>query len=285
MRAASAQLAAHLAQETTSLAYLWALTRADGEEFFFTDHDEPITYDGRIYQPESGFLSTAVTATNTGAADNLDAEGVLDDETITEADLLGGRFDNAEVRLFVINWKAPADGALLLLRGWLGEVRVEGGKFRAELRSISQKLSANVVEITSPSCRARLGDARCGVDLEAFTFADTVAASSGRRVILATAIAQAAGFFNYGRVRFTSGANENIEREVKLYTLPGAAGQFECFIPFPFAIAPGDTFEAIAGCDKSRATCRDKFDNVVRFRGEPDLPGPDRAMSYQVPPG
>ncbi len=42
--------------------------------------------------------------------------------------------------------------------------------------------------------------------------------------------------------------------------------------PFPEP-APGDAFDAVAGCDKSFATCRDRFGNAVNFRGFPFTPG------------
>lgn len=50
--------------------------------------------------------------------------------------------------------------------------------------------------------------------------------------------------------------------------------------PF-FDMAIGDTFEIEVGCDKRfLETCRDKFDNVYNFRGEPWLPGFNKALLY-----
>ena len=45
-------------------------------------------------------------------------------------------------------------------------------------------------------------------------------------------------------------------------------------------IVAGDTFMVTAGCDKSFATCRDKFANGVNFRGFPHMPGNDFVTSY-----
>ena len=44
----------------------------------------------------------------------------------------------------------------------------------------------------------------------------------------------------------------------------------------------GDTFTVTAGCDKRFATCRDRFDNAVNFRGFPHIPGNDFVVSYPV---
>ena len=47
-------------------------------------------------------------------------------------------------------------------------------------------------------------------------------------------------------------------------------------------IAAGDTFTVTAGCDKQFATCHDRFDNVVNFRGFPHIPGNDFVVRYPV---
>jgi uncharacterized phage protein (TIGR02218 family) len=43
-------------------------------------------------------------------------------------------------------------------------------------------------------------------------------------------------------------------------------------------VQAGDEYIATAGCDKSLATCRDRFNNVINFRGMPYLPGTDKIL-------
>ena len=50
----------------------------------------------------------------------------------------------------------------------------------------------------------------------------------------------------------------------------------------PEALAPGDAFTVTAGCDKAFGTCRDRFNNIVNFRGFPHMPGNDFVMRYPV---
>jgi hypothetical protein len=40
-------------------------------------------------------------------------------------------------------------------------------------------------------------------------------------------------------------------------------------LPMPNTMAVGDTFNIIAGCNKLKRTCIDKFNNIVNFRGFP----------------
>ncbi len=50
-------------------------------------------------------------------------------------------------------------------------------------------------------------------------------------------------------------------------------------MPMPNSITAGDTFNAIAGCDKTFDACVSKFNNAVNFRGEPYVPGMDRLLA------
>jgi hypothetical protein len=160
----SAQLAAHLAGPVTTLATCWSITRRDGAVFRFTDHDRDILFDGNLYLARFGYSRTAVVSDAQLAVDNLDVDGIFDDEAITEEEMRAGLFDYAEVRLFLVNWADPTMGALRLRRGWLGEVVLtEHGMFRTELRGLTQALQQEIGELYSAECRADLGDARCKV--------------------------------------------------------------------------------------------------------------------------
>lgn len=162
MKSTSAALATHLAGPVTTLATCWRITRVDGREFLFTDHDQDLSFEGRTYTASSGYSRTAI-ANNAGlSVDNLDVEGVFDDEAITEEELRAGLFDQAEVRIFLVNWADPSMGALRMRRGWFGEVVLtEQGIFRTELRGMTQALQQRIGELYSPECRADLGDHRC----------------------------------------------------------------------------------------------------------------------------
>ena len=85
------------------------------------------------------------------------------------------------------------------------------------------------------------------------------------------------GYFAYGYVKFTSGANAGYAMEVRSFS-PGAVG---LAIPFPNAIAVGDAFTIVAGCDRSMGTCKTRFNNLVNFRGEPYVPGTDTILKSQ----
>lgn len=83
------------------------------------------------------------------------------------------------------------------------------------------------------------------------------------------------GYFAYGTVKFTSGANAGQTMEVKSFS-PGVV---TLAMSLNAPIAVGDTYTIVAGCDKQCGTCSGRFNNLVNFRGEPYIPGADVLIS------
>ena len=188
MKSTSAALAAHLAGPVTTLATCWRISRVDGKEFFFTDHDRDLSFEGKVYKASSGYSRTAIANDSSLSVDNLDVEGVFDSAAITEEELRAGLFDQAEVRIFLVNWTDPSMGSLRMRRGWFGEVVLtEEGVFRTELRGMTQALQQRIGELYSSECRADLGDHRCKVPVNPPEIGRTIAYAIGDVVRVATA--------------------------------------------------------------------------------------------------
>ncbi len=274
MRSISDELRSHIGEEVTTLATCWKLTRRDALVMGFTDCDKDLMLDEVDYIAATGFTPTAVQNSAALNVDNLDVEGLLDAGSITEEDLLAGLYDYAEIDVFMVNYTDLSQGTLHLKTGWLGEVTLHNGQFVAEVRGLTQPLSQRIGALYAPACRAQLGDARCMVAIEAYQYAGSVTAAIDRSSLMDGACEQESGYFSYGRMRFTSGANDGLAMEIKEYT----NGQFILTLPMPYTIELGDQFIAEAGCDKTIKTCAERFDNALNFRGEPHVPGLDRML-------
>lgn len=266
---------AHLNGTTTELCTCWKITRRDGVILGFTDHPSDLVISGLTYQSALGYTASDVRASADLAVDNLNLQGFIDSPSITEPDLLAGVWDFAEVEIFETVYSNLSAGIRRVRRGRIGEVSLGRTAFEAELRGLGQAFTQTLCELTSPTCPASLGDARCGVALGPITVTGTVTGVTSRRVWADTTRGEAAGWFTFGRVTWTSGANAGYSMEVKTHA---AGGAMTLVLPMPYAVALGDTYSLVPGCDKLFATCRDKFANVPRFRGFPHLPGQDAIL-------
>ena len=139
MKTLDPALQAHLDEGTTTLAWCWRITRADGVTFGFTDHDRTLSFDGTDFEPESGLTASEVRSGSDLSVDAQDAEGVLTSDRITETDILDGRWDNAEVEVWRVNW-ADTGQRVLMRRGAIGQIRRGRLAFVAEVRSLAHVL-------------------------------------------------------------------------------------------------------------------------------------------------
>lgn len=383
MKTVPALLATHLAGARTTLARCILTIRADGAVAGFTDNVVDLTFDlelaladatinapvriagtgAVLYLAALGYSVTDIATTEALNVDNLELHGIIDSPSITEDDLYAGRWDYAYYVIFQVNYADLTQGCKVDRCGTFGEISLQRHVFVAELRGLMQAYSKIVGELTTPSCRADLGDARCKVDLTPYTVlgrvegvdeTGTVIFDSGRGeagpgggvaitaisvadpgvvtapahgfangevVVLhgingptflntvtivrnpttdtfelsastvgftaysgsggtATPLGSDSGYFDHGVMTFITGPNIGLSQEVKAYV----PGQIQLQLPFPYPInvgtggspSDGDQYQLVAGCDKSRVTCRDRFNNIKNMRAEPFMPGLDQ---------
>lgn len=284
MRTIPSSLQAALDAGVTTLCRCWRVTRRDGAIQGFTDHDEDIVFDAVTFRAGTGFAAAEATERLGLAVDGTEIAGALAAESLTESDLAAGRYDAAYIEVWLVDWRDPAS-RVLVATGTLGEVRREGAAFTAELRSPADRLNQESGRLYTATCAADLGDARCGVDLTAAAYRGTgaVTALAGTSAFAASGLgAFADGWFTAGRLAFTSGANAGVAVEVKLHRADAGVVTLTLWQAMPESIAPGDAFTVTAGCDKRFPTCRDRFNNVLNFRGFPHIPGNDFVIRYPV---
>lgn len=261
-----------LREELVTLAWCWRLARRDGVVIGLTSHDRDLAVGGILYRAAPGMKPSALETSDSLDAATMDLEGAIASDAIATSDLDAGRWDGAELALFVTDWTAPAVAPVTVARGSLGAIERRGAAFTAELQGVTRLLDQPVCPATSPSCRAMLGDRACRVDLAPLRHDRRVVAVAGRAVTLDHAVAGMA----FGELLWTEGENCGLESPV--IAVEGAVLQL--------AEAPSFLPEGVVrvrvteGCDKQLATCRDRFANAINFRGEAHLPGNDLLTRY-----
>ena len=278
----------HIASGTTTLARAWEIERTDGTLLGFTDHDTPLEFEGVVFAPQSGMTAKALSQTTGLSVDNTEAYGALSSDAITEADIVAGRFDGAEVRAWLVNWANPDERALIF-RGHMGEITRGDGAFTAELRGLAEKLGAENGRIFHPRCSAILGDAHCRFDLNRAGFSaqlDVEDVSEAKVFHFADVAGFADRWFEKGRLRVLTGQAKGLVGQIKNDRVQGTGARtIELWQGLAAEVVAGDRVRIDAGCDRSEDTCRLKFGNFVNFRGFPHIPGDDWLMSYPVSSG
>jgi uncharacterized phage protein (TIGR02218 family) len=255
----------------TYLAVCWRVVRNDGLALGFTTHDQPLVVNGTRYEDAPGMVPSAIVGDDDLAIDSMEIGGALTADAMTGDDLAAGRYDDAAVTVFLVDWRAPDAGQQLLASGHIGDVATgldADGGFVAALRGPTAALAVTAVESYSPECRANLGDWRCGVALRGLTTLVSTHASDGLQVGIATADVALPAYVD-GRLRVLDGPMAGLDRQII------ASGDDVLVIDEPLSVAAGTRLRLWQGCDKRLATCSQRFGNAANFRGEPHVPGGD----------
>ncbi len=146
------------------------------------------------------------------------------------------------------------------------------------MRGLSHYLNQPKGRLYQYGCDATLGDARCGVDLNAAAYkatATVTAVASARQFTVTGLSSFAADFFTRGLATFISGANATFKMEVRRQLKSAGLDTIELWQAMAHTPAIGDSLTLSAGCDKSFTTCGATFANGINFRGFPHMPGND----------
>jgi phage conserved hypothetical protein BR0599 len=276
----SASMLAYLPSNITFLIPVWTMLASDGTRASYAAHTRNITFNSINYSA-APVEPTQFSQTLGLEANHVELFGVLD-TTVTEPDIQGGKWKNAKMVVEYIAYdpatgaaSATVIGSVSRMKGQAGKFTLNNGTFRVEFRSLSDLLSQEIGELTSPVDRNRRPE-DLGVSMTAFTHARSVTAVTNRMVFTVGGTAQATDYFKYGRAEFTSGANSGLKMEIK----SSVGNVITLQLPMRSTIAIGNTVTLIAGYDGSREQARDKFGAMENFNGECDLPGLRAIIKY-----
>jgi len=265
----------HAAQEVTTWCTCWRIQLQDGRELGFTSSDRPLAIEGITYLP---LLNASQVVTSTQLeVNNLELQTAFVQAGITSKDVLGRRFDLAEILVFWVDWTNPPSSLSLtppehleVFSGLAGQTRFTEQGFTLTAQGLLAYLEQTIGEVITPLCRWELGDENCGVDLLPHTDELTVTGVDVNypQLLFSTDSVRQDGF--YGVVEFLDGENAGQQLRVVAF----AAGVVTLLEDAPGTIAVGDRLRGIRRCPKTIDACVEFFNNALRFGGEPDVPDP-----------
>lgn len=271
------ELLAHYQTGCTTTAWLLKLIAQDDTVLGLTDHDQALTFEGLTYGTSSAADPSAISSKSELNVDNAEVNGLLDDAAVSIESVEKSRWAGAEFELLRVNWADLSMGCEIMRIGRLGDQQWDGLQFRHELRGLMYRFQNVIGRLLTPVCDRTLGDAKCQVDLEALVLTATVTAVDGgfpTRKFTAASLTQVPPYLGYGKCTWLDGDNAGRSMEVAVHA---AGGVLTLLFEMPDPIQPGDAFTITPGCDKSKATCISKFNNVVNWGGF-DIAGQDRVL-------
>lgn len=279
MKTIPAHIQAQLDQDVNTLVWCAKIVRGDGVELGFTEHDTVLNIGGLDYMPTAGVNLTAFASSSTLAVDNAEVTAFFDSDLITEADLLGGAYDDAALTVFMVDWSDPNNGLVVISDGTLGEVATTDLAFKCEFRSLAQRLQQTIGRRVGIECDVdQVGDFRCGVDMTPFTHDTTVTVLNNQRHFFIDLPGTDVGYLTGGTLTFTNVDERNTQKVFMIQSWDSATQAVYLTTGGVDEIQVGDTLTVTAGCDKRTTTCQTKYNNYVNFQGFPHVPGRDSVL-------
>jgi len=287
MKKTSNDLIEFLASEggnTMKIADLYTFTLTNGQILRYTSADFDINYAGNIYSHKNAGIARSDMSWQTGlSVDDVTVEmnpGMND--TIGSVPLAhafrNGTFDGAEIQLDMAFYKEGWENEPLILgKLFVGNVDVEevsGSYVKLNIKSLTELLNTSFPsDIYQTACHYSLYGTGCNVARANFSEDLTIQKDSTKKQLICSPT-KSDGYYQNGIVLFTNGANVNVKKSVKLYS----SGMITLSTPLQYAPQVGNTFTIFAGCDKTMATCKNKFNNLDNFSGTPFIPSPDSSL-------
>ena len=291
MKPATSQLITLLGTRQFGWCKLFQFDLANGASLYYCSGDVDIKIGSQVYScgnPGGPFFETegnlACPQWNVGLQvetlqfDFAPGSGLISGQPITQA-IQQGIFDGAQLTMSSCYWPQQAyinplvpTGAIIEFVGRCGDMIPSRTRVTVNANSHTELLDQNMPRnVYQAGCLNTLYDSACTLNQASFAVNGSIVGSGSSQSIVFASMSQATGYFDLGKIKFTSGALNGLTTSVKSYT-KGTPGPIAFNIPMPTAPANGDTFTIYPGCDKTSTTCTNKFSNFVNFRGFPTIP-------------
>lgn len=247
---------------------------------------------GEVYQTESGYEFSGYGASSTFASSSIDLSGILQLGAVSQDDLASGVYDNARVYLFATSWADPIEDEEEMSLLFWGKVDFADDRYSVQLMGAIDVLSQSTGRTFAPTCPWTLFDetldghvlpwtqskctgpraARDGPLLADFKVSGSLTSVTDQYQFTDSARGEAADWFAYGAIRFTTGPNAGFKPiQVKAFTAGGVILLHEAMFYLPEV---GDEYEMIPGCRKTADSCKTKYANKINHGGQDHVPAP-----------
>jgi uncharacterized phage protein (TIGR02218 family) len=258
-------------RQPVEIYHIWQEGGA-GSHWYYTSGDVAVVYGGHTYEPapikrdtiqfrEGDEVSTlSLTASDlTGPIATYISSNPVDLYWI-------------ELRKFFRDQVTPA--ALVLFIGQIKSVSMNGAEASVECVGFERMFNEPIPRFRyGPQCNWTLFDGRCGLNRASYKVTGTVTIEPGSRDLVLVAAALSGHEDGY----FTLGVAETATAQRLITNHDGD----EATIRFAIGgLVDGASVDFYPGCDGRMETCREKFNNLIRFGGHPYVPLDNPALWY-----
>lgn len=193
------------------------------------------------------------------AEDNAQLSGNYEDEGITKSDDLS----NAQIAVYVLTSTHKEK----IFDFYCTKIESNEYGFNLRLSANSNKFNQDCLLTFSKTCRARLGDKKCGINLAKYTKKINILEIQNFYIITDMQ-EKDPSYYEFGYLNIIQ-KNGNAN---KFVIVSHAENKIRLIQACKIEISDIESVYISAGCNKQFITCCKKFNNELNFRGEPFIP-------------
>jgi uncharacterized phage protein (TIGR02218 family) len=247
-------------RKPVELYHIWR--NDESEEWFYTDGDVAVVFDGDTYLPATLSRSTSKYESE------LEVTTLTIEAQYAETPLLEFLSCNPIDTLWIQVSKLfrdqdPLEAGVIFI-GQIKSAAFTGVQISVTCVGFEHFLKMPIPTFRYQlSCNHTVFDSNCGLSKSSYKTTTVVTVSSNGRTLTSTDFSsEADGYFTLGKIEFGGTYRTIVNHVGSVITL---AYKFN-------SLVTGNSVDAYPGCRGSIETCRDKFDNVIHFLGFPYIP-------------
>ena len=232
----------------------------------YTTSNKEFSFQNNVYKPDAYLSRTKIT--NQGANDKSPEVSITmtKDSKVASWFKVSSPYRKVELFIYQVNIDDP-DDYLILWSGTVIAATFKNNSAKLECFSKDQMLDKTITRMTHQySCNLNLYFGSCGININNHSYNTTITniAADGITLTLAGNQGRPDEWFTNGTLKRNSDDQERMITSQKgnvvklLYVVEDLKG--------------GDSVRFTWGCDRLPTTCKHKFNNLKRFRGEPFIP-------------
>ncbi len=242
-----------------NLFYFFQIKLKNGKKIFLTSANERKMLDKNLYLPQSG-LSLKQGFFNDSGQNNIIIHGIFENDGITKNTCI----ENAIIK---ISYCADGKNTTHLVSYICTQFLVNDLEFEITAESEAVKYNQQLLQMFSKNCRADFGDKKCKININNFAlktkiekiYEDYIECNTGD---------EADNYFQNGFAQIFGKDGEMYKLKISTHN----KNKLKLELNGSILLSEGMNITLLPSCDKTIHTCRENFNNVVNFRGEPFVP-------------
>jgi len=259
--------------DTIQIIKLYYLNFVDVTDVYWSAGEKNFTFDGNTYIPMPISTNSVEKKVDMSVVEVQLNNIPFNSDYIIPSKMLDRYLDNAVLSMYYVD-RNDVSNYRLNFKGKSAGVNYSRANVNVSFKSNYNELNKIIPKIAyDVTCPFRIYGEECTLSISANSMTGVVD-SGDSDTINDSARAEEDGYFDFGYVQMTSGANNNEKRMVKSYTV----GVIELLVPFTNAVSASDTYTVYPHCLRKYDLCDTRFGNKANFGGCPHIPKPEEAL-------